>query len=107
MGSTPVYKSGLHEDRFLKVILKEEKCKAAGFCEEVCPRNCYEVNSSRHIATMPRANQCVQCGACIVQCPYDALYFESPKGEIIPPETVRKFKLNLIGKRLKETGEEK
>ena len=107
MGSTPVYKSGLHEDRFLKVILKEEKCKAAGFCEEVCPRNCYEVNSSRHIATMPRSNQCVQCGACIVQCPYDALYFESPKGEIISPETIRKFKLNLIGKRLKETGEEK
>jgi hypothetical protein len=28
------------------------------------------------------------------------LYFKNPKGEIITPETVRKFKLNLIGKRL-------
>ncbi|MFQ5867918.1 MAG: HgcAB-like fusion protein [bacterium] len=99
-GSTPVYKSGLHEDRFLKVVLDEEKCKGVGFCERVCPRNCYEVDNNRHIATIPRADRCIQCGACIVQCPFDALYFKSPKGEIITPETVRKFKLNLIGKRL-------
>lgn len=107
MGSTPIYKSGLHEDRFLKVILDEEKCKGVGFCEQVCPRNCYEVDMRRHIALMPRPDQCVQCGACIVQCPFDALYFQSPKGEIIYPETTRKFKLNLIGKRLKKTKEMK
>ena len=100
MGSTPTYKSGLHEDRFLKVVLDEERCNGVGFCEQVCPRNCYEVDKNRHIATMPRAEQCVQCGACIVQCPFDALYFRSPKGEIISPENIRKFKLNLIGKRL-------
>lgn len=100
MGSTPVYKSGLHEDRFLMVILDEKKCKGCSICEQVCPRNCYEADRNRHITTMPRADHCVQCGACIVQCPSDALYFESPKGEIITPEAVRKFKLNLIGKRL-------
>ena len=100
MGSTPLYKSGLHEDRFLKVILNEDKCKGAGFCEQVCPKNCYEVDKVRHIATVPRADECVQCGACIVQCPFDALYFKSPKGEILQPESVRKYKLNLIGKRL-------
>ena len=100
MGSTPVYKSGLHEDRLLRVILDEKKCRGAGFCEQVCPRNCYEVDRNRHIATMPRAGRCVQCGACIVQCAFDALYFKSPKGEIIPPETIRRFKLNLIGRRL-------
>ncbi len=99
-GSTPVYKSDLHEDRLLKVVLDEEKCKGTGFCEQVCPRNCFEVDRHRHMATMPRAELCVQCGACIVQCPFDALYFKSPQGEIIPPETIRKFKLNLIGKRL-------
>ena len=100
MGSTPVYKSGLHEDRLLKVILDEKKCKGAGFCEQVCPRNCYELDKNRHIAIVPRSERCVQCGACIVQCPFDALYFKSPKGEIISPATVRKFKLNLIGRRL-------
>ena len=100
MGSTPVYKSGLHEDRLLRVILDEKKCRGAGFCEQVCPRNCYEVDRNRHIAIMPRAGRCVQCGACIVQCTFDALYFESPKGEVIRPETIRRFKLNLIGRRL-------
>ena len=102
MGSTPVYKSGLHGDRLLKVVLDEKRCKGAGYCEKVCPRNCYEVDRDRHFATIPRANQCVQCGACIVQCPFDALFFESPKGEIITPQTVRRFKLNLLGKRLEK-----
>jgi ferredoxin len=101
MGSTPIYKSGLHGDRFLKIVLDERKCRAAGFCEQVCPRNCYEVDESRHIATMPGAKKCVQCGACIVQCPFDALYFIGPEGEILPPATVRRFKLNLLGKRLR------
>jgi len=100
MGSTPVFKSGLHEDRLLQVTLDENRCKGADFCEQVCPRNCYELESSKHIATLARADRCVQCGACIVQCPFDALFFESPQGEIIPPETVRRFKLNLIGKRV-------
>jgi len=104
MGSTPLYKSGLHEDRLLKVVLDEKKCKGAGLCEHVCPRNCYEVDREQHIARMPRSERCVQCGACIVQCPFSALYFKSPKGEIIPPETIRKFKLNLIGKRFVKVG---
>jgi ferredoxin len=104
MGSTPIFKSGLHEDRLLRVVLDEKRCRGAGFCEQVCPRNCYEVDKKCRIATMPRADQCVQCGACIVQCPFDALYFESPTGDIIPPETIRKFKLNLLGKRIVKVG---
>ena len=83
MGSTPVYKSGLHEDRFLRVFIDREKCKGAGFCEQVCPRNCYQVDKKHHVATMPRADQCVQCGACIVQCPFDALCFKNPEGEVV------------------------
>ncbi|NOZ03732.1 MAG: copper oxidase [FCB group bacterium] len=103
MGSTPLYKSGLHADRFLKVSLDTDKCKGAAFCEQVCPRNCYDVDHHRHLATQPRAHLCVQCGACIVQCPFDALYFESPDGATIAPEIIRKFKLNLMGKRLVKT----
>ncbi len=99
-GSTPVYKSGLLERRLLKIVLDEEKCRGTGFCEAVCPRGCYEKDKDRHIATMPQAERCVQCGACIVQCPFDALYFRSPQGGIIPPEDIRRFKLNIMGKRL-------
>lgn len=100
LGSTPLYKSGLHEDRYLKIILDKEKCKGVGYCEQVCPRNCFDVYKKTHTASISGADNCVQCGACIVQCPYDALYFSSPKGEILSPESVRKYKLNLMGKRL-------
>jgi NAD-dependent dihydropyrimidine dehydrogenase PreA subunit len=98
-GSTPVYKSGLHEDRLLHIELDVERCKGAGFCEKVCPTNVFEINLDRRLASLPRAGQCVQCGACIVQCPLDALYFRAPKGDVVAPDTVRRFKLNLLGNR--------
>jgi NAD-dependent dihydropyrimidine dehydrogenase PreA subunit len=100
MGSTPTYKSGLHEDRYLDIILDKKNCKGAASCETVCPKNCFEVDHALHTATIPGIDDCVQCGACIVQCPYDALYFKSPKGEILTPQSIREYKLNLIGKRL-------
>jgi NAD-dependent dihydropyrimidine dehydrogenase PreA subunit len=98
-GSTPSYKSGLHDDRLLAVELDEERCKGAGFCEQVCPTRVFEIDAERRLATLPNTGDCVQCGACIVQCPFDALSFRSPTGERIGPDTVRRFKLNLIGKR--------
>ncbi len=99
-GSTPVYKSSLHEDRFFEITLDEEKCKGVGICEVVCPRNCYEVDRKRHLAKILRAEKCVKCGACIVQCPFDAIHFETLDGRKISPEIIRKFKLNMMGKRL-------
>jgi NAD-dependent dihydropyrimidine dehydrogenase PreA subunit len=98
-GSTPIYKSCLHEDRLLSIVLDAERCKGAGFCEQVCPTDVFEVDDDRRLASLPRAEQCVQCGACIVQCPFDALYFRSPKGDGVAPDTVRRFKLNLLGNR--------
>jgi ferredoxin len=100
MGSTPVYKSGLHEDRLLRITLDNDLCKAAGFCEQVCPVDVFEVDYETRKAALPGVQRCVQCGACVVQCPFDALHFRTPSGEVLTPETVRKFKLNLAGKRL-------
>lgn len=99
-GSTPVYKSGLLEGGLFNIVLDEGKCRGVGFCEAVCPRDCHEIDEKRHIATIPRAERCIQCGACIVQCPFDALYFGSLRGGMIPPEDIRQFKLNMMGKRL-------
>lgn len=98
-GSTPMYKSGLHEDRLLRIELDALRCKGAGFCERVCPKDVFEVDHRRRLATLPRVDACVQCGACIVQCPFDALFFRSPTGGVVAPETVRRFKLNLLGAR--------
>jgi len=98
-GSTPVFKSGLHEDKQLTVVIDDKKCKGAAFCENVCPSNCFKLNRQRRIPEVVNQDSCVHCGACIVQCPFDALFFESQKGEIIAPEIIRKYKVNLLGKR--------
>jgi NAD-dependent dihydropyrimidine dehydrogenase PreA subunit len=99
MGSTPNYKSGLHDDRLLCIELDAERCKGADFCEQVCPTNVFRVDQDQQLAYLARVEQCVQCGACIVQCPFDALSFRSPKGDVVTPDTIRRFKLNLLGKR--------
>lgn len=99
-GSTPFYKSGLHEDRLLRIALDAQRCKGAGFCEQVCPVGVFEVDHHQHMAAMPGAARCVQCGACVVQCPFDALYLQSPAGDVLLPETARRFKLNLLGRRM-------
>ncbi|MFQ5792097.1 MAG: ferredoxin family protein, partial [Acidobacteriota bacterium] len=103
-GSTPVYKSGLHEDRLLQIALDRERCKGAALCEQVCPTDVLEVDDARRLATLAREERCVQCGACIVQCPFDALYFRTPTGGVVTADTVRTFKLNLLGRRLVRPG---
>ncbi len=99
-GSTPVYKGGLHKENLLQVILDKKRCRGTGVCEDVCPRNCFEVDRKNHIAKMPRIDLCEQCSACIVQCPSNALRFKILDGRFIHPETIRKYKLNLVGKRI-------
>lgn len=98
-GSTPLYKSGLHEDRLLHIRLDAEACRGRAWCREVCPKNCYVIDAHRHKAVIARPDACVQCGTCIVQCPEDALAFYTPAEERISPHLVRTYKLNLLGRR--------
>jgi NAD-dependent dihydropyrimidine dehydrogenase PreA subunit len=98
-GSTPLYKSGLHEDRLLHVELNSQACTGRAMCREVCPKNCYVVDAVAHKAAIAKPDECVQCGACIVQCPEDALAFVTPAGERIAPDVIRTWKLNMLGAR--------
>lgn len=100
LGCTPTFKSGFHRDRLLKIGLDETKCRGDGTCAEVCPRHCFEIDRIKNVSIIKQEKNCVQCGACIVQCPCDALHFQSPDGEVIPPESIRKYKLNLMGERM-------
>jgi ferredoxin len=103
-GTTPVYKSGLQEDRLLRIVLDSDLCAGIGTCEQVCPTGVFMVSPAEQTAELVGEKDCVQCGACIVQCPLDALYFSSPGGGNVTPDVVRKYKLNLLGKRLVKSG---
>jgi ferredoxin len=98
-GSTPTYKGGLQEDRLLRIALDPELCQGVGTCEEVCPTNVIDVDREQSSAALVRREACVQCGACIVQCPLDALYFQGSGGEVVTPDAIRRFKLNMLGSR--------
>jgi NAD-dependent dihydropyrimidine dehydrogenase PreA subunit len=76
LGSTPVFKGGRRERR-LRILLDESRCKGVGLCMEVCPRDCHELRKERQIVTIPRADRCVKCGACTLQCPFNALSLSS------------------------------
>lgn len=98
-GTTPIFKSDTHGDKVFTIKVDSKKCKGTEICLSVCPRNCFEMNEERNLTIFKREHDCVQCSACIVQCPFDAIQFEDQKGNILTPEIVRKFKLNLSGKR--------
>ena len=93
MGSTPMYKSGLHEERVFTIFLDEKKCRKVKVCKKVCPRGCFDGTATK---------TCVKCGACIVQCPFDALSFKNAQGGLVSPETIRRYKVNLMGTRSKD-----
>ena len=100
LGNSPTYKSSMSEERKLKITLDTEKCKGAAYCEVVCPKGCFEVDHVNHKAKIVDATLCVRCGACVAQCPFDALYYTTPDGMAVLPETIRQFKLNMMGKRM-------
>jgi ferredoxin len=95
-GCTPLFKSWSHRERGYAVELDRKQCILCGRCAQVCPRGVFAVADT---ASMPHAERCEQCGACIVQCPVDALAFITPGGDRVPPENVRRYKLNLMGER--------
>jgi NAD-dependent dihydropyrimidine dehydrogenase PreA subunit len=98
-GSTPGLKSSFHQERKYTIAVDSKRCKADGYCQRVCPCGCFEIDPKARCVTVPGMGRCVQCGACIVQCPFDALAFDDQKGNRIDPQVVRDHKLGLSGKR--------
>ena len=117
-GSTPIEGGSHFDERRFDIRLDRERCKGVYSCWEVCPEACFEKpeptarvelelataeRRGREPITLAHEDRCVRCGACIVQCPLDALAFETSDGERIEPETIRRYKLNLLGSRGLET----
>jgi translation initiation factor RLI1 len=61
------------------------------------------VDSKAHKANIISENEYVECGACIVQCPADALAFVDATGRRIPPDELRRYKVNLLDERARAT----
>lgn len=98
-GSTPFLISEFREEKGFQVKIDKEKCRGDGICGIVCPLDCFTLDKQRRLAILERPEKCVCCGACIVQCQFDALSYADENGRHISPDFIRKHKVGLSGKR--------
>jgi NAD-dependent dihydropyrimidine dehydrogenase PreA subunit len=96
-GTTPWYPSSVNVGDRFRIELVADRCTGAAECLQVCPRNVLELH--HHRIELARPDDCIRCGACIVQCPEDALRFRFSDGEVVEPATIRSTRLNLLGHR--------
>ncbi len=99
-GTTPWYPSYINSRGGEPHIdLVEERCNGSADCVLVCPRDVLEMNGPRRKVEIRRPDQCIECGACIVQCPTDALRFRYDDGRVVEAPTIRRTRMNLLGRR--------
>lgn len=105
-GSTPIEGGSHFKEARWHITLDLDRCKGVFFCWQVCPEACFEKREDVRKVELAHSDRCIRCGACVVQCPTDALSFEDERGRRIEPATIRRFKLNLLGQRTVDAGRE-
>lgn len=104
-GSTPTEGGSHFDSHDWKIHLDPSRCDGIYSCWEVCPQGCFEKRPDQRKVAIAREELCVRCGACVVQCPQDALFFIDPRGATIPPAEIRRYKMNLLGRRSVDAGD--
>jgi len=103
-GSTPIEGGSHFESKAWDITLDLDRCVGVYSCWAVCPEACFEKIEQTRKVELAHDDRCIKCGACVVQCPQDALSFTAEDGRRIEPETIRRYKLNLLGTRGVDTG---
>ena len=80
MSLHPTLRSSLKEHlriarelRSLEIHFYPEKCKGVWQCYEVCPIGCWTPDRTRRVVVFHDPDKCIACGACVLQCPEDAI----------------------------------
>ena len=80
MGTAPSLMSSLKEYlkiarelRNLQINFYPEKCKGVWQCYNVCPVGCWTPDYQKRVVIFHDPEKCIACGACVLQCPQDAM----------------------------------
>ncbi len=65
---------GVDPDSIFFVQVDTDKCEACGTCEEVCGTGAIKVINDDEIRQVVDPAACMNCGQCLVNCPYGAIY---------------------------------
>lgn len=57
----------------VQIRFDEDKCTGTWQCYEVCPVGCWTPDRTRRKVMFHDPNLCIACGACVLQCPEDAI----------------------------------
>jgi NAD-dependent dihydropyrimidine dehydrogenase PreA subunit len=80
MGTAPSLMSSLKEHlkiarelRKLQIRFYPEKCRGVWQCYNVCPVGCWTPDYQKRVVIFHDPEKCIACGACVLQCPQDAM----------------------------------
>lgn len=59
--------------RQMRIHFYPERCVGVWECYEVCPVNCWKPDEPSGKVIFHNADLCIACGACVLQCPEDAI----------------------------------
>lgn len=59
--------------RTMGIVFDAERCVGAFECYEVCPVDCWKPDRASGVVIFQNAESCIACGACVLQCPEDAI----------------------------------
>jgi NAD-dependent dihydropyrimidine dehydrogenase PreA subunit len=64
--------------RHLKIHFDPARCRGVWECYEVCPVGCWIPDWDRAVAVFQNEESCIACGACVLQCPEEAIELRLP-----------------------------
>ena len=67
------------ELRYLEIELDPERCSGTWQCYEVCPVGMWIPDYEKRVPETNPDAYCIACGACVLQCPEDAIRLEVPR----------------------------